>query len=253
MLAVSGELDRAHWRALRSYPTLGRRKCRGGREARADARRRSVYLQQRRTQVMTFLELFDAPSITSTCSLRNASTVPLQALALLNSDFARRVRGRLPSGFDRKLAPSPTVWPWPFAWLLVVLHARKSRLGGGSLSGQTEVPLCGKRCGSEGVDRFVPDAAGQQRLCVYGVIAVSGRENPDVRRQADESSQLPGHYAGCLGGWPWQIFLLPRSRHVPPTRWPPNGRTIRRKPGRSSVCSSTAARARWTCSTPSPS
>src|SRR5262249_22032953 len=54
------------------------------------ARRRSVYLQQRRTQVTTFLELFDAPSIASTCGVRNTSTVPLQALALLNSDFARR-------------------------------------------------------------------------------------------------------------------------------------------------------------------
>jgi hypothetical protein len=53
-------------------------------------RRRSIYLQQRRTQVATFLELFDAPSIATTCSGRNSSTVPLQALALLNSDFARQ-------------------------------------------------------------------------------------------------------------------------------------------------------------------
>jgi hypothetical protein len=89
MLAVSGELDR---RIGGPYvPTV--RTPEGTvevNEARADARRRSVYLQQRRTQVATFLELFDAPSITSTCSVRNVSTVPLQALALLNSDFARR-------------------------------------------------------------------------------------------------------------------------------------------------------------------
>jgi hypothetical protein len=56
----------------------------------AGARRRSVYLQQRRTQVLTLLELFDAPAIVSTCSMRTTSTVPLQSLALLNSDFAHR-------------------------------------------------------------------------------------------------------------------------------------------------------------------
>ena len=57
------------------------------------ARRRSVYLQQRRTQVVTFLQLFDAPAIVSTCGKRSPSTVPLQSLALLNSDFARQ-RGK---------------------------------------------------------------------------------------------------------------------------------------------------------------
>lgn len=53
------------------------------------ARRRSLYLQQRRTQVVTFLQLFDAPSIVTTCGKRTPSTVPLQSLFLLNSDFAR--------------------------------------------------------------------------------------------------------------------------------------------------------------------
>jgi hypothetical protein len=53
------------------------------------AKRRSLYLQQRRTQVVTMLQLFDAPAIAVNCSARPTSTVPLQALALLNSDFAR--------------------------------------------------------------------------------------------------------------------------------------------------------------------
>jgi hypothetical protein len=58
------------------------------------AHRRSIYLQQRRTQVVTFLQLFDAPSIVTTCGARTPSTVPLQSLALLNSEFARaRARG----------------------------------------------------------------------------------------------------------------------------------------------------------------
>jgi hypothetical protein len=46
-------------------------------------------LQQRRTQVVTLLQLFDAPTIVGSCGVRTTSTVPLQALALLNSDFAR--------------------------------------------------------------------------------------------------------------------------------------------------------------------
>ena len=53
------------------------------------AKRRSIYMQQRRTQVVTFLQLFDAPAIVNTCGKRSPSTVPLQSLTLLNSDFVR--------------------------------------------------------------------------------------------------------------------------------------------------------------------
>lgn len=58
-------------------------------EKTAGAHRRSIYLQQRRTQVVTFLQLFDAPTIVSTCGMRSISTVPLQSLAFLNSEFIR--------------------------------------------------------------------------------------------------------------------------------------------------------------------
>jgi Protein of unknown function (DUF1553)/Protein of unknown function (DUF1549) len=51
--------------------------------------RRGIYLQQRRTQVATVLELFDAPVMVNNCPVRNTSTVPLQSLALLNSAFVR--------------------------------------------------------------------------------------------------------------------------------------------------------------------
>jgi mono/diheme cytochrome c family protein len=88
LLAVSGELD---GRMGGPYvPT--RRRPDGGvdvDEGRDGARRRSVYLQQRRTQVATLLELFDAPAMASNCSARTTSTVPLQSLALLNSEFVR--------------------------------------------------------------------------------------------------------------------------------------------------------------------
>jgi hypothetical protein len=59
------------------------------REDREGAHRRSIYLQQRRTQVDSLLDLFDAPTIVSNCPVRGTSTVPLQSLALLNSNFVR--------------------------------------------------------------------------------------------------------------------------------------------------------------------
>jgi cytochrome c553 len=87
MLAVAGELDQRM-----GGPFVATQRTADGVEVneKADgARKRSVYLQQRRTQVLTLLELFDAPSIVGTCGERTVSTVPLQSLALLNSPFAR--------------------------------------------------------------------------------------------------------------------------------------------------------------------
>ena len=89
MLAVAGELD-----PQPGGPYVPTKRAKDGSvsvdETTAGAHRRSVYLQQRRTQVATLLELFDAPVLTTTCSVRNTATVPLQSLALLNSDFARK-------------------------------------------------------------------------------------------------------------------------------------------------------------------
>jgi len=57
-------------------------------ESKPDAFARSIFLQQRRTQVPTFLGTFDAPSIVFNCTRRAETTMPLQSLSLLNSDFA---------------------------------------------------------------------------------------------------------------------------------------------------------------------
>jgi hypothetical protein len=59
-------------------------------ETQADALARSIYLQQRRTQVTTFLSLFDAPSIVFNCTRRVETTMPLQSLSLLNSEFTQQ-------------------------------------------------------------------------------------------------------------------------------------------------------------------
>jgi len=61
--------------------------------------RRSVYLQQKRTQVHSLLQVFDAPSIVFNSTRRPRSTMPLQSLSLLNSEFvtsrARSLANRL--------------------------------------------------------------------------------------------------------------------------------------------------------------
>lgn len=86
-LAASGELDRTPY-----GPYVASQQTPVGEvvvaETTAGARRRSVYLQQRRSQTLSLLRVFDAPSIATICTDRPSSTVPLQSLALLNSEFA---------------------------------------------------------------------------------------------------------------------------------------------------------------------
>jgi hypothetical protein len=54
----------------------------------ADSPRRSLYLQQRRTQPIAFLAAFDGPSGELNCDRRQSSTSAPQALMLMNSEFA---------------------------------------------------------------------------------------------------------------------------------------------------------------------
>ncbi|QDV50919.1 DUF1553 domain-containing protein [Gimesia fumaroli] len=51
--------------------------------------KRSIYIQVRRTQPVTMLNAFDAPSMEPNCERRVFSTVATQSLALLNSEFMR--------------------------------------------------------------------------------------------------------------------------------------------------------------------
>ena len=68
------------------------------------ATRRSVYLQQRRTQTDSMLEVFDTPSIVTTCTRRSPSTIPLQSLCLLNSDFVMACARSVAKRLDRESA-----------------------------------------------------------------------------------------------------------------------------------------------------
>jgi hypothetical protein len=121
-LAAAGELD------LRmGGPAVPTQRDRDGQvivdEASDGSRRRSIYLQQRRTQPLTLLEVFDAPLVVTSCTRRPQSTTPLQSLASLNSEFAlRRARalwesaaraadspdGRIEHAYRRVLGRRPT-------------------------------------------------------------------------------------------------------------------------------------------------
>jgi hypothetical protein len=109
MLAASGELDRSP-----GGPYIPTESGSGefGSTAEAvvpetapGAHRRSIYLQQRRTRVPTFLALFDAPSITINCVERSYSTTPLQSLSQLNSRFAVGRARALAARLSREAGP----------------------------------------------------------------------------------------------------------------------------------------------------
>lgn len=57
--------------------------------------RRSVYIYVKRQLLMPSLELFDAPTTTDSCALRTQSTVPTQALVLMNDEFVEEQAGHL--------------------------------------------------------------------------------------------------------------------------------------------------------------
>ena len=69
--------------------------------------RRSVpfhFPRHRRTQVPTLATTFDAPSVVFNCTRRATTTMPLQSLAVLNSDFAVAAERISPLGWNRTAA-----------------------------------------------------------------------------------------------------------------------------------------------------
>jgi Protein of unknown function (DUF1553) len=49
-----------------------------------DARRRSVYIFQRRSMPLPMMAAFDAPAFSESCERRSSTTTPLQALSMMN-------------------------------------------------------------------------------------------------------------------------------------------------------------------------
>lgn len=88
MLAASGELQ-----TVLGGPYVPMKTDKAGEvvidEGNPGATRRSLYLQQRRTQPVNFLATFDGPAHNPVCIQRIQSTVALQSLSQLNSEFVR--------------------------------------------------------------------------------------------------------------------------------------------------------------------
>jgi hypothetical protein len=104
MLATSDQLDRDFGGPY--VPTtrneLGEVLVKQGADG---ALRRSVYLQQRRTQTLSLLNVFDSPSIVFNCVQRPTSTMPLQSLSLLNSEFVVTQADAFATRLEREAGP----------------------------------------------------------------------------------------------------------------------------------------------------
>jgi hypothetical protein len=67
----------------------------GPAEGAVESPRRSVYLRVKRSELIPFLTLFDAPDATHSLGDRGVTTLPTQALTMMNSPFVREIAGRL--------------------------------------------------------------------------------------------------------------------------------------------------------------
>ena len=81
--------------------------------------RRSVFIQARRSRVLSLFNAFDAPMMEPSCAKRPVSTVAPQALIFMNNDFilgqSRALAARLQKSHPEKLDPQIA-----FAWNLVL-------------------------------------------------------------------------------------------------------------------------------------
>ena len=82
--------------------------------------RRSIYLTVKRSNLIPMLQLFDAPDSIQSIGHRDVTTVPPQALAMMNSPlvrqlaekFAKRVRRRSAERVDRNRSSSTGLRAW---------------------------------------------------------------------------------------------------------------------------------------------
>jgi len=100
MLRASGELD-----LQAGGPYVPTKRGETGEVVVADntpgAWRRSIYLQRRRTQPDSMLDVFDVPQGGNNCTRRSASTIALQSLSLMNSEFVNGRAAALAARLDR--------------------------------------------------------------------------------------------------------------------------------------------------------
>lgn len=74
-------------------------------EKEEDARRRSIYIFQRRSLPLPMMAAFDALPFSESCERRSVTTTPLQALALMNGDLIHEEARHLTQRIEREAGP----------------------------------------------------------------------------------------------------------------------------------------------------
>ncbi|MFN7998550.1 MAG: DUF1553 domain-containing protein [Bryobacteraceae bacterium] len=81
--------------------------------------RRSIYIQQRRTEIPTILDNFDLPPMSPNCVERPESTVSLQALYLMNNGMVHRLADSFADRIVREAGHDPRAQIETLYWLAV--------------------------------------------------------------------------------------------------------------------------------------
>jgi hypothetical protein len=76
----------------------------------AEHRRRSIYLQMKRSLTVPMLQIFDAPDTATSCARRETSTVAPQALALMNSEFTLEQAKHFAARIREEAGDNPEAW-----------------------------------------------------------------------------------------------------------------------------------------------
>jgi hypothetical protein len=100
VLAVSGKLN-LKMGGPSVYPIIAEEILAGqsrpglgwGKSDEAETSRRAIYIFVKRAMLVPLLELFDLADTTASCEQRSRSTIPTQALTLLNGEFLNRQAG----------------------------------------------------------------------------------------------------------------------------------------------------------------
>ena len=191
MLAISGAARRSMGGPY--VPTSARRAGRSrGRAGRARERtRRSLYLQQRRTQTLSLLGVFDSPS--HRVQLRPAAGLDDAAAIAEPAEFPVRAsssRSSLPRGWLPRPATMPTTRSTGAScWPMAASRRTPSEQRPASFSTRSDehVRRAEQTRERTGLDRFLPDAAGQQRVSVRGVRRCDDDLDHPTRRASPRS------------------------------------------------------------------
>ena len=235
LLAVGGNLDRSRGGA-HPFPAVGRWGFTQHNPFTAvyPSNRRSIYLMTQRLKRHPFLALFDGPDPNASTDRRLNTTVPTQALFLMNdpfvheqsAGFARRIlaaraeeRARLEWAFEVALARTPT--------------ADETRESAGLSPALPATPRKGRTTAAAGVGGVCAHAAGPQRVSVRGL---SLRRGLTMQLPLDLPTrrELLCRAAGGFGPSPWERCWPNRRR--PPIPWPRRSRTTAPAPAASSSC-----------------